>query len=212
MNLQHFANADTGSGGDTPPTDNPQGGTNPTGDTGKPEGGDTPPADPPTTKSYTQDDVNSLMTKTERKAQEKLLRKLGVENFDNAKDGLEKYRDWQESQKTEAQKLQDSHTALEQERNTAMQELGVYKTQVAVLKAGINADSVEDVVALADRLVNDDTTIEEAISQVIEKYPYFLKEQQTTQDDKKKPSYSTGQHTPDQKPSENDAWKNAFKF
>ncbi|WP_269757877.1 hypothetical protein [Thalassobacillus sp. C254] len=38
------------------------------------------------------------------------------------------------------------------------------------MKNGVNADSVEDVVTLAKGMVNDEVTMDDAITKVIEKY------------------------------------------
>jgi hypothetical protein len=61
------------------------------------------------------------------------------------------------------------------------------------VKQGVKAESVEDVIALAERLVNDETTIDDAIKQVIEKYPYFA--ESVNEAEEQKPKFTTGQHT-----------------
>ena len=55
-------------------------------------------------KLFRQEDVNNIVAREAKKAQEKLLKQLGIDDFDSAKEGLEKFREWQESQKTEAEK------------------------------------------------------------------------------------------------------------
>ncbi|WLR54841.1 hypothetical protein LC048_20970 [Mesobacillus subterraneus] len=190
LNLQHFAE------GDPPPAD-------PLGT------GDPPPADPP--KSFTQEDVNNLIAKETKTTQEKLLKQLGIDDFKNAKDGLQKFKEWQESQKTDAQKQADALKALETEKGTLSEENNSLKAQVSAMKAGVTAESVEDVVALAQRLVNDDTSIDQAISQVVEKYPHFKQQaQQQEQGGTQKPSFSTGQHQQGTQ-TELDKWLSAFK-
>src|SRR5690606_12545213 len=67
---------------------------------------ETPPATPD--KTFTQTDVNNLVAKESKTAQEKLLKKLGIEDFDSAKDGLEKFKQWQEDQKTDAEKQSEA--------------------------------------------------------------------------------------------------------
>lgn len=133
------------------------------------------------TKTFTQEDVNNIATKEARKAQEKVFKELGIEDFENAKEGFQKFQEWQESQKTEAQKQAEQLETLEKEKGTLSDENNQLKSQISAMKAGVNAESVDDVIALSERLVNDDTTIDEAIKQVIEKYPHFAEKEEQSQ-------------------------------
>ncbi|WP_199425764.1 hypothetical protein [Thermaerobacillus caldiproteolyticus] len=186
LNLQFFASDDGGaaqnSGGD------PNGGNTPNGE----------PSNPPNnqsnnqTKTFTQEDVQNIVAREAKKAQEKLLKQLGIEDFNSAKEGLQKFKEWQESQKTEAQKQAERLQQLEQQFTAVQQEKEALAAQLAAVKAGVHADYVEDVVVLAQRLVDDDTTMEDAIAKVLEKYPHFKEAQQ--QQEPPKPQFSAGQH------------------
>lgn len=173
LDLQHFAEGD-------PPTDPSSGGTE---------------TDPPGEgKTFTQDDVNNIATRESRKAQEKVFKDLGIEDFESAKEGMQKFQEWQDAQKTDADKqaekltnLEKSHAEIESERET-------YKAQINAFKAGVNADSVEDVVTLAKTLVTEETDMDAAIKQVIEKYPHFGEVKQQ-EGEPGTPKFSTGQHT-----------------
>ncbi|MGG3958415.1 hypothetical protein ABEV20_04005 [Bhargavaea massiliensis] len=141
-------------------------------------------------KTFTQEDVNNIVAREAKKAQEKLLKQLGIEDFNSAKEGLQKFKEWQESQKTEAQKQAERLQELEQQFTAVQQEKEALAAQLAAVKADVHADFVEDVVVLAQQLVNDDTTIDDAIAKVVEKYPHFKEAQQQDQ----KPQFSTGTH------------------
>mgnify|MGYP001197125342 CR=1 FL=1 len=185
LDLQFFADGDGGDQqGDQEPDNNPGDQDNP-GGTGEPD-------NQPEEKTFTQEDVNNIVAKEAKKAQEKLLKKLGIDDFDNAKEGLKKFKEWQDSQKTEQEKQQELLDNLSKEKESLSSENANLKAQLSALKQGVNADSVEDVVALAERLVNDETTIDDAIKQVVEKYPHFADSAEEKQQDK--PTFSTGQH------------------
>jgi len=141
-------------------------------------------------KLFRQEDVNNIVAKEAKKAQEKLLKQLGINDFDSAKEGLKKFREWQESQKSEAEKQAERLQKLESDYNSVSEENASLKAQIAAMKAGVKADSVEDVVVLAKTLVDDETDMDSAIKKVIEKYPHFAEEKQ-----EQKPSFTTGQHT-----------------
>lgn len=140
--------------------------------------------------TFTQDDVSKISAKEAKKAQEKLLKQLGIEDFDNAKEGMKKFREWQDSQKTEAEKKEEALNNLEKEKGTLSKENNSLKAQLSAVRAGVKDESIEDVVALAERQVNEDTSMEEAIKQVVEKYPSF----KNSDDGEGKPSFTTGQH------------------
>lgn len=158
-------------------------------------------------KTFTQEEVNNIAAREAKKAQEKFLKQLGIDDFENAKEGLKKFREWQDSQKTEAEKQAEQLKAAEAKQAELAERAAALEAQVAALKAGVNADSVEDVVTLAKVYVDDDTDITAAISKVIEKYPHF-KAGQAQQE--KKPTFTTGQHQK-QPQSEMDKWIEAFK-
>lgn len=143
-------------------------------------------------KTFKQDDVNNIVAKEAKKAQEKLLKQLGIEDFENAKDGFKKFQEWQESQKTEQQKQQEQLETLTGSNKKLSNENTSLKAQISAMKQGVKGDSVEDVVTLAERLISDDITLDEAIKQVVEKYPHFAGEPE--QEEEKKPSFTTGQH------------------
>lgn len=200
LNLQYFA--DDNPGGE--PGQESQ--TDQTGTSGGQE--QQPPAGQEETKTFTQEDVNNFVAKEAKKAQEKLLKQLGVEDFQNAKEGMAKFKEWQESQKTEAEKQAERLQELENNYSTASEENASLKAQISAMKAGVKAESVEDVVILAQRLVTDEVDMDAAIKQVVERYPQFGAGQEDG--DPEKPQWTPGQHKR-QTPTELDKWMNAFK-
>ena|SRR5690625_2209353 len=142
-------------------------------------------------KVFKQEDVNNIVAKESKKATEKLLKELGIEDFENAKDGLTKFKEWQDSQKTEQEKQAERLKQLEDNYNQATSEKENLQAQLSALKAGVVAESVEDVVVLAKNLVSDEVDMDEAIKQVIEKYPHFAQKEEKEEE---KPNFTTGQH------------------
>lgn len=142
-------------------------------------------------KTFKQEDVNNIVAKESKKATEKLLKELGIDDFDNAKDGLAKFKEWQDSQKTEQEKQKEDMENLEKDKTSLSNENTSLKAQLAALKQGVNGESVEDVVALAERLVSDDVAIDEAIKQVVEKYPHFAGQE----DEEDRPFFTTKNQT-----------------
>lgn len=129
--------------------------------------------EPKTEKTFTQEQVNGFVAKESKKAQEKFLKDLGFENFESAEQGLQQFKAYQESQKSESEKqtelLNNTTKELEQERNRTKH----LEASLSAFKLGVNADSVEDVIALAERLVTEEKDIATAIGEVLAKYPHF---------------------------------------
>jgi hypothetical protein len=171
LNIQHFANG--GDQGDQQ-ADNQAGGNDQQQD--QTQQTDTAP-EKAEDKTFTQDDVNKIAAKEKRSAREAILKELGIEDFENAKDGMEKFKEWQESQKTEREKLDGKLSSFEKEiskKDTAIADL---QAENEAIKAGITDEkNLEAVITLAKTKVNEEVDIKEAIKQVVEDYPHFAGE------------------------------------
>ena len=155
--------------------------------------------------------VNKIVTREVRKAQEDLLRQLGIDDFESAKEGLQKFREWQEAQKSQEEKQLEQLKKMEQQLTGFQTENAKLKAQIAALKAGVKSDSLEDVIVLANNLVDEDTSIDEAIQKVLNKYPQFKQTTEPAEDEgEKKPKFSSGNHQK-QPQSEAEKWINIFK-
>src|SRR5690606_27523716 len=153
----------------------------------------TPSTEQVEVKTFTQDEVNSIAAKEAKKAQEKFLKQLGFDDFKNAKDGFSKYKEWMDSQKSEAEKQSEQLQLLQSDLESTSNENATLKAQITAMQAGVNSDYVTDVVTLAKTLVSEDVDINQAIEKVVEKYPHFKQQQEVTEE--KKPTFTTGQHS-----------------
>ena len=114
-----------------------------------------------------------------------------------SKDELKAFREWQDSQKSEAEKTADKIKQAEEAKTAAEQKAAEYEARCAAMTKGVRAEAVEDVIALAKSKVSDDVTLEQAIDSVIAKYPQFSAATE-------KPS-TTGVSTPNNKDSVSDS-------
>nr|WGD71086.1 hypothetical protein P5645_18935 [Bacillus subtilis] len=89
------------------------------------------------------------------------------------------------------EKQQEAYEALEQSNKEKDEELFKANAKLSAFKAGVNEESLDDVLLLAKAQMNDDVDIETAIKKVVEKYPQFTNSEVTTQVDK--PRFSQGQ-------------------
>jgi len=120
-------------------------------------------------KTFTQEDVNALISRESKKAIEKVLKDLGVENVDNAKDGLAKLKEYQDGQKTEVEKLQAKIGEYETNQGTSKTELETANNKLAMLEAGIPIDKI----TRYSKLVNssEGETLADRIASTLEEFP-----------------------------------------
>lgn len=126
-------------------------------------------------KSSDKDDKSSDVSAEEaqRIAEAQLLKDLGVDSLDAAKENLKAYNAYTESKKTEDQKTQDRLETLENESKSKDDTIFDLQSKLAASNEGVHPDSVDDVVALAKSKVSDKKPIDKAIKEIVEKYPQF---------------------------------------
>lgn len=128
-------------------------------------------------KTFSQEDVTRISTKEHKSGYSKAIKDLGFSDVETAKNALAEYAKWQESQKSEADKQAEALTAKDRELANAQAENKVLASKLAALSKGVNTESVDDVIALAERLITDEVSIDDAIGQVLAKYPQFGKQE-----------------------------------
>lgn len=159
-------------------------------------------------ETFTQEQLNAIASRENKKGQNKILKELGITDINDAKEGLAAFKEWQENQKTNEQKLND---AIEEHKNKSQsleEENSTLKASLAAMKLDVNADSLDDVLVLAQAKVSDEVTIEEAIEEVLNKYPHFKKTQEETT--KPKPQIAVPKKK-EQELSDAEKWEQAFK-
>lgn len=144
------------------------------------------------TKTFTQEEVNGFVAKEAKKAQEKLFRELGFDDIKSAKDGMNRLKEWQESQKTEQDKITERLQELESSNGSLAQQKAELEAKLAAVSLGVDTDSMDSVITLAKAMVNEEVDISTAIQQVVDKHPFFKSGQ--VQEAEPKPSFSTGNH------------------
>ncbi|WP_283279413.1 hypothetical protein [Streptococcus dysgalactiae] len=124
-------------------------------------------------KTFTQDDLNRVGTKEHSKGYNKAVKDLGFDDVESAKDALKAFQEWKESQKSESEKQTEILNAKDKELEEARAINKALNAKLAAMSLGVKAESIDDVIALSERLVTDETSIEDAIKTVLGKYPHF---------------------------------------
>lgn len=90
-----------------------------------------------------------------------------------SKEEMDAFHKWQDSQKTAEQLSAEKISAAESRAAEAEKKAAAAEAKAYAYSKGVNAEAVDDVIALAIPKVDDNTTMEKAIDAVIAKYPSF---------------------------------------
>lgn len=130
-------------------------------------------------KVFTQEEVSRMMAKEKREGKLSVLKELGVEDVKNAKEGLKKYQEYLDSQKTEAEKAQAEVQRLAEEKAELERKAQLADIQVSALKNGIKADFLDDAIILAQNKKTDAMTYDDIFNELKQSYPNFAGTVQT---------------------------------
>lgn len=137
-----------------------------------------------TAKTFTQEELDTAVTarlaRESEKAKSTVLTELGIEDLEQAKADLKAYNELKESQKTEQDRQAEQLVAKEQLVADLEAEKSALSAKVSMLSKGVKSDAMDDVAVLAGRLVGEGVTMDDAIGQVLEKYPSFKSDEADT--------------------------------
>lgn len=125
----------------------------------------------PTTeeKKFTQEQVNGMIKKESAKAVEKLLKDLGVDSFENAKDGIAKLKEIEDSKKTDLEKLQEQVKLLTEQQQEKDSIVSQKEIQIALLGANVPKEKLEQYTKLLS--ITEGDTMDSKMESVLKDFP-----------------------------------------
>ena len=158
MGLQFFAESGSGDEGGA-------------GGTGGDQGGATP-------KTFTQEQVNSMMAAEKRSGRLALLKELGYEVKDGAKasDVIAQVKGILDSGKTQQQKDQEAREKAEGDLSAEQAKSKQLQAKIDAMTAGVKPDYVDDAIALLSPRVTDQKPLSKLLEESKEKYPNWFGE------------------------------------
>lgn len=125
-------------------------------------------------KTFTQDDVNRMMTREKKQGANSVYNELGIKPGD--KESIEAIKKFLESQKTEAQKEAENIAANNAALQEANHKLALAEAKAEAMQLGVQAQFVDDAVTLALGKVADEdgTDIKTALGELKIKYPVWF--------------------------------------
>lgn len=131
-------------------------------------------------KTFTQEQVNKMMTREKNQGRSAALRELGIDPKDSKMVAMVKALI--ESQKTDEQKAVEKDAENQTKMNEAERRAQVAEAKAEAMMLGVKTQYVEDVVALALAKITEDSDLKTIIGEFKTKYPVWFGE---SEDDEK---------------------------
>lgn len=122
-------------------------------------------------KTFTQEQVNSMIAAEKRKNLSSVYKGLGFDSEEAAKAFVDKYKGEEEKNKTDLVKAQERASQLEAEKNAEASKAQDLQYRFDAMAEGCDAKSAADVVVLAKAKMSDDKDFAAALKEVKEQYP-----------------------------------------
>lgn len=122
-------------------------------------------------KTFTQEQVNSMIAAEKRKNQSSMYKNLGFESEEAAKQFVEKYKGEEEKNKSDLVKAQEAQKKAEAEKAAETARAQDLQYKFDAIAEGCDTKSAEDVVVLAKAKMSDDKDFATALKEVKESYP-----------------------------------------
>lgn len=141
-------------------------------------------------KTFTQEQVNKMMTREKNQGRSAALKELGIDPKDSKMVAMVKALI--DSQKTDEQKAAEKDAENQSKMNEAEQRAQVAEAKAEAMMLGVKTQYVDDVVTLALAKMTEDSDLKTIIGEFKTKYPIWFGESDDDKD-KNKEKGKTGQ-------------------
>lgn len=124
-----------------------------------------------TDKTFTQEQVNSMIAAEKRKNLSSVYKGLGFESEEAAKQFVEKYKQEEEKNKSDLVKAQEEAKKAQEEKAAEAARAQDLQYKFDAIAEGCDTKSAEDVVVLAKAKMSDSKDFAAALKEVKEQYP-----------------------------------------
>lgn len=161
LNLQFFAEEDNNSGNKDSSTKNNDNPENDNKDDGNKEdqansGG----------KTFTQEEVTRMMAKEKKEGRNAAIKALGFTNEEEAKKAADLLKALLDSQKSESEKEKENNQKKKTDKEEAEQRANNAEAKLSCFLAGVNKDSIDDVLSIAMTKVDDNNDLSKVLEEM----------------------------------------------
>ena len=144
-----------------------------------------------TSKTFTQEQVNRMMTREKNQGRNAVYKELGIDPKDSKMVNM--FKAFIESQKTDEQKAAEKESENQAKMNEAEQRAQVAEAKAEAMMLGVKAQYVDDIVTLALAKMTEDSDMKTIIGEFKTKYPVWFGESEEDDDNKEDNKGKTGQ-------------------
>lgn len=142
-------------------------------------------------KTFTQDQVNRMMTREKNQGRNAALKELGIDPKDTK--AIAMVKALIDSQKTDEQKAAEKESENQTKMNEAEQRAQVAEAKAEAMMLGVKTQYVDDVVTLALAKMTEDSDLKTIIGEFKTKYPIWFGESSDEDGKNDKGKGKTGQ-------------------
>ena len=113
-------------------------------------------------KTFTQAELSAIAANEKKQGKQSILNIFGVKDEKSAKEQAEAFKKWQESQKSAEQKLKDQEVTIAEANSKAT----AAENKLTCLMAGVNKDSLDDIMAIAVPKISDDKDLNAVLDEM----------------------------------------------
>lgn len=140
-------------------------------------------------KTFTQDQVNRMMTREKNQGRNAVYKELGIDPKDTKT--VAQFKAFIESQKTEEQKAAEKESADKAKQAESEHRVAVAEAKAEAMMMGVKPQYVEDAVTLILAKLGEDTDVKTLLGELKTKYPIWFGE--SDDEDDKGAKSKTGQ-------------------
>lgn len=128
-------------------------------------------------KTFTQSQVSAMMAKEKNEGKRSVLNSLGFKTEDEAKKAINLYNALVNSQKTEEEKSKEDVNKANDDKNQALSRAEAAENKLTCFEAGVDKDSIDDVLAIARTKVTDSKSLSDVLDDMKKetRYSSFFK-------------------------------------
>ena len=123
-------------------------------------------------KKFSQEDIDRIAGKTRKETIERFAKEFDMTK-EEATEALKNVKTAKEKDMTESQKLKKQLDEQKEAQTAAEKKAEKAERKVSLMAKKIPSDKHDDVILLAEKLVDDTTTFDQAVAKILEKYPSF---------------------------------------
>lgn len=142
-------------------------------------------------KTFTQDQVNRMMTREKNQGRNAVYKELGIDPKDSKT--INMFKAFIESQKTDEQKASEKEAENQSKVTEAEKRAQAAEAKAEAMMLGVKSQYVEDIVTLALAKMTEDSDLKTIIGEFKTKYPVWFGESSEEDEKNNKDKGKTGQ-------------------